>query len=454
MTGEATSLAGRLRAGSWSQPSDVRSKPDLPCERDGLAADATVRRIAGTFATKLIAISLSVPFSVILARALGPEGRGEFVAATAVASLGMQLGNLGLHSANTFFVSRDAALLSALSINSAIVGTVLGGLIALLFYAVRASGLFLGDLDHTYFLIALIWIPVGLGQMLQHNLMAGLQRFAVFNKVDVGVRAGNLLLCSLLCVIGIASPVPYTLAVIVVLAASYCFCLWYIERQRDRPARPRLDLLRRQLPYGLKTFVVSLFAFLVVRSDVMILKHLSGSRETGVYSVAVSLVDMLYLLPTAVGVVLFPALSAPGTAEDRWRVVRAALLHTGWIIGAGVALLFIWGNPIIGLLFGRDFLGAYPMMVVLAVAMLFYGLNNVVSVYLSATGLPWFGVWVWLLAFGVNLGLNLLWIPRFGGVGAAWASLVSYAALFVLQFTYIISQRAGEAPTELAGAEA
>jgi O-antigen/teichoic acid export membrane protein len=404
--------------------------------------DRTARRIAGTFATKILTVSLSIPVSVILARALGPAGRGEFVAVTALAALGMQFGNLGLHSANTYFVSRNRSLLGSLSINSAIVASLLGAVIAFLLYLIRASGLFFQDLNCTYFLLALVWIPLGIGQLLQLNLIVGIQRFGVYNNVDASSRVASLLLCSALWLLGFHRPLPYSLAAVVALAGSYLFCFWYIRRQVEHPARPAFGLLRAQLPYGAKIFLASLFAFLVVRSDVLILKELSGSRETGVYSVAVSLVDMLYLLPIAVGVVLFPELSAPGDPERRWRVTQVALLHTGWIIGLGAVVIMIGGGSIIRLLFGRAFLPAYPMAIVLAPAMLFYGLNNVVSVYLAATGLPWFAVWVWVLAFCVNLGLNLLWIPKLGGVGAAWSSLIAYALVFSLQLLYILTQRA------------
>ncbi len=404
-------------------------------------ADQIVRRVVGTFATKVLSVSLGVPVSIILARAMGVDGRGEFVAVSALAALGMQFGNLGLHSANTYFVSRDRSLLGALSINSAIVSTVVGSAIALALYLVRLSGWFLGDLDPRYFLLALVWIPVGLGQMLQHNLIVGIQEFRVFNQIDAAVRAGNLVLVLVLWWVGVTRPMPYAIAMTVVLAASYLFCLLYINRQLETRAAPALGLLRAQLPFGMKTFIAALFAFLVVRSDVLVLKQLSGSHETGVYSVAVSLTDMLYLLPTAVGVVLFPTLSGPSHPEARWRVMKTALLHTAWIMSLGAATLTLWGRPIITLLFGAGFAAAYPMLVMLAVAMVFYGLNTVVSVFLSAVGLPPFAVWVWIVAFVANLGLNLVWVPRFGGLGAAASSLVAYAGLFVLQFQYVFRRR-------------
>jgi O-antigen/teichoic acid export membrane protein len=418
-----------------------------------VAADRTIRRIAGTFATKLLAISLSVPVSVILARALGPEGRGEFVAAGAIAALGMQFGNLGLHSANTYFVSRDRTLLGALASNSAIVATVLGALIALVIFFAKESGFLFGDLSTAYFLLILIWIPIGIGQLLQHNLVVGIQRFAVFNNVDLSMRIATLLCCLALWLLGVASPIPYIVVAIAVTASSYLFCFLFIRTQPDGSSGPAMSLLQQQLPYGGKVFLAALFAFLVVRSDVILLKELSGSHETGVYSAAVSLVDLLHLFPVAVGVVLFPQLSVPGAAEDRWRVTRSALLHTAWLLSIGAAVLMFWGEFIIKLLFGAPFLPAYPVLVVLAPAMLFFGLNNIISVYISAIGLPWFGVWVWCVAFCANLAFNLLWIPRFGGVGAAWASLLSYALVFALQLTYVTRRAAAEPTHALAGAQ-
>jgi Na+-driven multidrug efflux pump len=56
------------------------------------------------------------------------------------------------------------------------------------------------------------------------------------------------------------------------------------------------------------------------------------------------------------------------------------------------------------------------------------------------------------VAFCVNLGLNLLWIPQFGGVGAAWASLVAYAVVFGLQLLYILSRQVRHAAIETVGA--
>jgi O-antigen/teichoic acid export membrane protein len=50
-----------------------------------------------------------------------------------------------------------------------------------------------------------------------------------------------------------------------------------------------------------------------------------------------------------------------------------------------------------------------------------------------AEGLPWPAVWVWGLAVLINVGLNLVWIPIYGGMGSAVASLVAYAVVLAMQ---------------------
>ena len=67
--------------------------------------------------TRVAALAISLGGSVILARALGPEGRGEFVFALTVAALIAQVGNIGLLSSNTYLAARDTGLVGPLTVN-------------------------------------------------------------------------------------------------------------------------------------------------------------------------------------------------------------------------------------------------------------------------------------------------------------------------------------------------
>ena len=68
--------------------------------------------------TRISLVIVGFVTSVIIARTLGPEGRGMFAMAVTLGAIGVQFTNLGLHGSNTYYASRDTQLLSPLLGNS------------------------------------------------------------------------------------------------------------------------------------------------------------------------------------------------------------------------------------------------------------------------------------------------------------------------------------------------
>ena len=95
------------------------------------------------------------------------------------------------------------------------------------------------------------------------------------------------------------------------------------------PSRWSLASLRSGLGYGVRAYLGSLFAFLVLKSDILLVKYLRGAEETGYYAIAVGLADILMMLPTVVGTVLFPRLSAAPDVAAKWALARR-VLGDGW----------------------------------------------------------------------------------------------------------------------------
>jgi hypothetical protein len=91
-----------------------------------LAGSDFVRKAAETYATRIAGIAVGFVTSVIVARLLGPEGRGQFAIAVALSAIGVQFGNLGLATSNTYFVSKDRGLLAVLLGNTFLVALGLG----------------------------------------------------------------------------------------------------------------------------------------------------------------------------------------------------------------------------------------------------------------------------------------------------------------------------------------
>jgi O-antigen/teichoic acid export membrane protein len=187
----------------------------------------------------------------------------------------------------------------------------------------------------------------------------------------------------------------------------------------------------------LRAYVASLFAFLLLRLDLLLVQAYRPEAEVGYFSVAASMADLLYVFPAVVGAVVFPRLASLESVEDK--VSLASRISSVIAVACGVLAFaaWVWGRDAISLLYGPAFAPAAPAFAILAVAMWFYGINGVLSGLLASIGFPSFAIWIWALGVAVNVLGNLLLIPRFGIEGAAFASAIGYGLVLVGQLLYV-----------------
>ncbi len=153
----------------------------------------------------------------------------------------------------------------------------------------------------------------------------------------------------------------------------------------------------------------------------------TGTRAVGVYSVAVRLSEMWYIVPTAIASSAFPAVvQARGNDSTLYRARMQRLFNLMALISYAVAVpVTFLAKPVISL-YGAGYEDAAPMLAILMWTGLWVSLGVVRSLAIQAEGLLVQSMLATLLGAAVNVGLNLLLIPRFAGLGAAVATLVSY----------------------------
>ncbi len=400
------------------------------------------RSIAVTFGAKIVGAMLALVTSVIIARTLGPEGRGAFAAVSALAGIGSQFANLGLQASNSYYLARDRSLLPTVAANSAAVSLV-AGLTAASVLAVYAlwSGM-AADVGSGLLTVALLGIPVSLAYMLFVGLLIPMSKVGQFNRVEIAIKILTLIL-----ILGVSllDSAPTALQFLFAGLVAQIVMVVAAWRSINLPvgtlSKLSLPQLLEHLPFAFRAHLASFFAFLLVRIDMLMVQQISGNAEAGYYSIAVSMADLLYMFPATVGALLFPRLSAVNDESSRLRATLKALLGTAVAMSLmAIAAVFL-AAPLIGLMFGERFLPAAPMFHVLALAIVAYGLNNVLSNHMASIGLPWKGVWLWLVGVVVNIVLNLYWIPAYGGWGAAMASLVAYVLVLIVQTGVVFGVR-------------
>lgn len=396
------------------------------------------RASAETFLAKVGVAAGGLLVTVLVARALGPAGRGEYSAAMAVAALGVQLGSLGLSAANTHFAARGHTRVGPLLGNSLTVAFGPIGLVVALAGGLLAIFPGMAPVGGWTLALALVWIPIGTAYLLIHNLLLGLHRVRLFNALDLTRQV--------LTIVGIGSVVAaeiYTASLYVAIAlggVAVVLLAAMMSVIRDHGARPEIsaELLRQHSAYGFKAYLATFFSFVVLRSDLLMIQYLQTESDTGHYSIAVALADGLYLLPVAVGTVLFPSLSSMSDAGDRIRsAIRTARSVGTLTLGAGV-LLGIVASPLIAIIFGTDYAPAVTPLLLLIPGIVALGISTVFMNYMAATGYPWFAVYVPGTAAAINIVCNVFLIPVLGIVGAALSSLASYVVMLVANTTYVV----------------
>jgi len=209
--------------------------------------------------------------------------------------------------------------------------------------------------------------------------------------------------------------------------------------RRRLPGRLYVDretvgkLVRDATPLALSGLAVVVFR----RADQLLLARLASSRELARYAAAVSVVEALNVVPVAVATVALPALAQrhsrlqprPGGIS---RISDIGYRILGCFVLPLAALGTVWGRPAMGLLYGPAYRVSGPALAVLLWAA-FFGFIGVLlqQVLVARNQLRELAI---LVVFGaaLNVGLNLWAIPRYGGLGAAWASLIAYSVPFVI----------------------
>jgi O-antigen/teichoic acid export membrane protein len=189
-------------------------------------------------------------------------------------------------------------------------------------------------------------------------------------------------------------------------------------------------LFRRWIGAGIPLAITYLLTTVYFKLDVPILQHYRSYTEVGWYTFAYRPFEALLFIPATLRTVVFPVLSiyyrnAPNRVLASADKLFKGLAIMGWPITVG---LFLLGPRFIDLLTTK-----YPesgaALRILAVAVVFMFVDNTFPAILNAIDRQKLYAYVALSGLVVNFGLNMILIPRFGYLGASWATVVTEMAL-------------------------
>jgi len=398
---------------------------------------------AWIMADNLLANFIAFLVLMAVARYYGADKYGAYAYVFAIAQLFAVIGQMGLDG----LLTRD--LVSSPNDHPRVLGTA-GGL-RFAGYLIGAIGcLAYGFLlpEHSVterwlFFAAFLFIIFTPGQMILDNWFRSRveARYSSIARMS-GAMAGSAMKIGIILVGGSVIAVGFAQAASVALIIAILLPL-YLRRGGPALHHWRFDPVKAKemLSECWLVFAGSALALIYLKIDQVMLRWWEGPEMVGIYSIATRISEVFYFIPAALVTSFFPRLI---TLRDESQVVfnqrfESMLALLALLAYAIMASVFLLGPTVIMLAFGKAYLAAGPVLMVHVCSMPFIFMRYGFSRWMLIERYNAFSVVSQGLGALANVVLNVILIPRYGMMGAAVATLVSYSA--ASYFALLLSQR-------------
>lgn len=392
------------------------------------------------FLERIVGMVISLLVGVYVARYLGPDNYGLLSYANSFVGLFMFLATLGLDSILVRELVRDEKKRDEL-LGTTFILKIIGSLLLLeiVLVAVKVT-------TNDSFTNLLIFI-IALGTIFQSFQVIDFYfQSKVLSKYTVYIQIISEILSAImkLILIFLKKNLLYFAIVIlienIVLAAGsmvmytrqkLSFFNWKLKYNLAK------NLLKDSWPLMLSSITISIY----MRIDQVMIKNMLDTKAVGNYAVAVRLVEIWYFIPIAVTKSVFPAIINAKKISEKLYYERLQKLYDLMTWSAiGIALpIMLFSHNIIKLLFGIQYQEAVGVLKIYAWASVFVFLGCASGRWFLVENLQLLGSIYSFLGSILNVLLNILFIPKYGIIGAAWATLISY--IIITNFILIIFKR-------------
>lgn len=378
--------------------------------------------------------------SVITARYLGPAGKGLLSSIIFIPTLIITFGELGVRQSIVFHLGRkifpDKELISTAYVLITFLAIPII-IIAFVIYNTYYKGFF----SLSSQVLAILVVPITLWTKVTSGVLLGQGRISVFNRISWLPAVINLLGVLVLVVwthMGING------ALLSSAFASFLICVYgfRLTTANNNFSFSYVDfkiavrLLSKGFLFALSLFVVQLN----YKLDIIILKKLVDISEIGIYSLGVNLAEILWQIPTAMGIVILSRTATKSEDKNqKYKVAQALRVST--VIMIVISLIMVIITPyIIPLMYGDAYLGSVSVTRTLLLGVIVFTFYKILNSRLAGLGKPLITIMLFIPCLILKIACNFILVPKMGIDGAAWSSNISYmlgGILVVLAFSKI-----------------
>ncbi len=387
-----------------------------------------------TLYSNIALLLLFLLFSVLLNRSLGPHLKGIYTFYMTIPLLLNAFLSFGLESANVYFIGKKGIKPHKLISNSIFVYSVVFLIVLLLYLFLYHSNLLSGfkqyGSNRILLLLSLLSTPIIMENTFLSTIVLALQKYNLYNILKfIPILFLTIMVAICIFFLKYVNIIIFFSLWIASLIISISFYL-FVLREHLHMEKFDVKFFIKTIRYSFKNYIANLSSFLIYRSDYFIISLFLPPKFLGFYSVATVVSEKLWLIPSSIGTVLYPKVSNQkeynkDTTLFSLKINFLLMIILGLLLGA-------ISNPLIKFLYGKAFLPTSKIILFLLPGIVFLAIPKLLTADLNGQGHPEFSAIYSFIGFIINLVLNIILIPKYGILGAAISTSISYIYISIM----------------------
>ena len=391
-----------------------------------------------TVLRQVFGIIIGMLSALIIARTLGVEGQGRYALVILLPNLLYTIFNMGVAPATVFYIGKKEFALEDVFRTNLLVSMVISFatiLIGILFIIFFHEKFYASVSIQLMFMILCVLPFLFLNKNLQ-VIFQGKEQFEKFNIVVILNQVGLLFFSSLFLLALNLDLFGALLAFVLTQVLMLFLVFYYLQSEYNlkfTSGNLSLDYFKGSVLYGIKGHLSNILAFINYRIDLFIIAYFLNDAAVGLYSVAVSIAERIWIVSQSVSSVLFARVSNLSSDVERAQFTALVSRNVLFLSILGGGGLFLLGKWIIYLLFGAAYAGSIAPFLWLIPGIVLGSMSRIISNYFAGIGKPEINTYVAIFLTILNIGLNIILVPKYGVVGAAVATSITYSTNMVIK---------------------
>jgi O-antigen/teichoic acid export membrane protein len=380
--------------------------------------------------------------NIFVIRALGPELRGYYAFLGIIGFFLIPIFSFGFLAGLGYFVSSKKYTPASISKSVVIIALLRSAVIIIIVLLLKYFNL-LGKTGNSlsvwYILPVLLTFPLNMIKESFHRVLLADSQYAKANTLSIVYSMASPIIVFLLVVIFKMNFIGVVVAIVVSNIINFIVTIalangLYGIANISKPYNKMF--VKDAFSYGIRGWIGDIAVTTNNRVDQLILSYFLSPASLGIYSICGSIGQMLWILPSSVRYILFNKNAETGNEEDK-KILTAKYHAFFMVTGLAITAVFIlFARLIVQVLYGKDFLPAVvPLQIYLVGTGIYIGTMILTKYFVGAKQVI-INSYIQLFSAAIGLVTAFLLIGKYGIVGAAISSSLSYIASYCLALYY------------------